>query len=90
MLQVVDEVAHASGLGFKVSMVVLVRSHLHRYASDHVNPQSLHPLYLERIVGHKLDALGIPTRRRNGVRDANARGRGDRCKFKGTGMSRSS
>lgn len=57
MLQVVDEVAHASGLGFKVSMVVLVGGNLHRYASVHLNPQSPHPLYLERVVGHKLDAL---------------------------------
>lgn len=66
MLQVIDEVAHASGLGFKVSVVVLVRSHLHRYASVHLDPQSPQPLNLERVVGHKLDALGMRTHWRMG------------------------
>lgn len=58
MLQVVDEVAHASRLCFKVPVVVLVRSDLHRYAPNYLDPQSLHPLNLERVVGHKFDALG--------------------------------
>lgn len=84
MLQVVDKVTHASGLGFKVAMVVLVRSHLHRYASDHADPQSPHPLDLERIVGHKLDTLGLST---HGGRDANARRRGDTCKSNKIGSS---
>lgn len=57
MLQVVDEVAHAVGLGFKVAAVVLAGGHLDGNPSLHLHPRRPQPVDLERVVGHELDAL---------------------------------
>lgn len=56
-LQVVDEVAHAVGLGLKVTVVVLVGRHLDGNASLHLHPRRLQAVDLERVVGHEPDAL---------------------------------
>lgn len=57
VLQVVDEVAHASRLGFEVRVVVLGGGHLNRDSCLHLNPPGPHPVDLERVVGHQPDAL---------------------------------
>lgn len=57
MLQVVDEVAHAGRLRFEVRVVVLRGGHLDGDACLHLNPPGPHPVDLERVVGHQLDAL---------------------------------
>lgn len=57
LLQVVDEVAHAGGLGFEVSVVVLVGRHLNGDACLHLDTPGSQPVDLERVVGHEPDAL---------------------------------
>ena len=68
VLQVVDEVAHASRLGFEVRVVVLGGGHLNRDSCLHLNPPGPHPVDLERVVRHELYALEKRSASRQGER----------------------